>query len=138
MLNKYHVVLAVAAFIFNKKNELLLVKKSKNEKVDPGLWVVPGGKIEPNEPIITGLKREIKEEVNIKIDSYKWICEDVFESNGFYFHAQHFLCRILHSNITLEKNLVGFHWLKKEEINNFNFPIKIRKRIKEIFENKYE
>lgn len=136
MLQKYHVVLAVGAFII-KNGKLLIVKKSPLEKVDPGLWTIPGGKIEPNEPIIIGLKREIKEEVGLEIDSYKWIGEDVFESNGFYFHAQHFLCGSLHSNITLEKNLVDFRWLVKKEIENLDFPVNIKKRIKDIFENKY-
>lgn len=131
MLQKYHVVLAVGAFIIKDK-KLLIVKKSPNEKVDAGLWTIPGGKIEPSEPIITGLKRETKEEVNLNINSYQWIGEDVFESNGFYFHAQHFLCSTSNHNIKLEKNLLEFHWLSRNEIKKFQFPINIKKRILEI------
>lgn len=44
MLESYLVILAVAAFIFDDKGRILLVKKSLREKVDPGLWVVPGGR----------------------------------------------------------------------------------------------
>ncbi|KKQ24612.1 MAG: NUDIX hydrolase [Candidatus Roizmanbacteria bacterium GW2011_GWC2_37_13] len=137
MLQKYHVILAVGAFVI-KNNKLLIVKKSPLERVDPGLWTIPGGKIEPNEPIVIGLKREVLEEVGLRINSFKWIGEDVFESNSFYFHAQHFLCYPLHSNIRLEKNLVDFHWMEKKEINNFQFPVNIKKRIKEIFDYKHE
>ncbi len=133
MLQKFYVVLAVGAFIV-KDDKLLIVKKSLNEKVDPGLWVVPGGKIEVAEAIVDGLKREVREEVNLEIGSYQWIGEDVFESNGFYFHAQHFLCATSDNikNIKLEKSLVDYHWLKKEEINNFQFPQNIKKRILQI------
>lgn len=105
--------------------------------MDAGLWTIPGGKIEKKEPIINGLKREVKEEVNLDILDYRWIGEDVFESNGFWFHAQHFLCQTKNSDVKLEKKLTDFHWLSKEEINNFNFPVNIKKRIKEIFK-KYD
>lgn len=131
MLKKFYVILAVGAFII-KDDKLLIVKKSPFEKVDAGLWTIPGGKIEPKESIIKGLKREIKEEVNLEINSYKWIGEDIFESNGFWFHAQHFLCTTSNTNVKLEKNLTDYHWLKKEEITNFQFPKNIKKRILDI------
>lgn len=136
MLKKFHVILAVGAFILNKKNAILIVKKSPHENIDASLWTVPGGKIEQKENIINGLKREIKEKVNLNINSYQWIGEDVFENKGFWFHAQYFLCRAKNEkNIKLEKKLTDYHWLKKEKINNFEFPINIKKRILQIFKN---
>jgi len=136
MLRKFYVILAIGAFILKDK-KILIVKKSSLEKIDAGLWTVPGGKIEKNEPIIDGLKREIKEEVNLDVCNYQWIGEDVFDSNGFWFHVQHFLCQTKNSDVKLEKNLTDFHWLKKAEIDNFNLPKNIKKRINEIFE-KYD
>jgi len=136
MLQKFYVILAIGAFILKDK-KILIVKKSLSEKIDAGLWTIPGGKIKKNESIINGLKREVKEEVNLDILDYRWIGEDVFESNGFYFHAQHFLCHVKNGNIKLEKNLTDFHWLKKEEIKKFEFPKNIKKRIREIFAKNY-
>ena len=132
MLQKFYVVLAVGAFII-KNDKLLIVKKSPYENIDAGLWTIPGGKIEKDEPIVNGLKREIKEEVNLEISDYQWLGEDVFESNGFWFHAQHFLCQTKNNDVKLEKKLTAFHWLSKDEIENFTFPKNIKKRIKEIF-----
>jgi len=132
MLDKYHVVLAVGAFILDKEKRLLIVKKSPQEKVDGGLWTIPGGKVDPKEPIIDALLRETLEEVNLKIKPVRWIGEDVFESSGYFYHAQHFLCRAYQCNVTLEKNLTEYHWLKKPEINKFEFPVNIKKRILEI------
>ncbi|GAB4218901.1 MAG: hypothetical protein Fur009_2350 [Candidatus Microgenomates bacterium] len=134
MLQKFYVILAVGAFIINK-NKLLIVKKTPYEKIDAGLWTIPGGKIDKNESIINGLKREVKEETNLNINTYKWIGEDVFESNGFYYHAQHFLCTVEKFNkndIKLDKSLVDYHWLKKDEIDNFQFPKNIKSRILQI------
>lgn len=131
---KYLVVLAVAAFIV-KDGKMLIVKKSPNERVDGGLWTVPGGKIHQSESIIDGLKREVKEEVGVKINSYQWIGEDVFKNEGVMFHAQHFLCQIQETDISLEKNLTDFRWIEKDEIEKYQFPLNIRKRIIEIFKN---
>jgi 8-oxo-dGTP diphosphatase len=103
MLEKFYIVLAVGAFILKDK-KLLIVKKSPYENIDAGLWTIPGGKIEKDESIIDGLKREIKEEVNLEISNYQWLGEDVFESNGFWYHAQHFLCNVKNDNVKLEKN----------------------------------
>jgi len=134
MLKKFYVVLAVGAFIL-KDEKILIVKKSIYEKIDGGLWTIPGGKIEKKETIIDGLKREIKEEVNLDIYYYQWIGEDVFESNGHWFHAQHFLCQIKNNNnVKLEKKLTDFHWLSENEIEKFIIPKNIKKRIKEVFE----
>lgn len=130
MYDQYPIVLAVAAFIKNKNGRLLIIKKSLNEQIDPGLWTVPGGKVMPEEPIINALHREIEEEVGIHIDNYKWIGEDVFSSNDRFFHAQHFLCKPLEDKIVkLEKKMEGFAWISKKEMNKYDFPVNIKKRL---------
>lgn len=59
----------VAAIILNKKGEVLLAKRSKEP--GKGLWNLPGGFLEENELPEEGLKREIKEETNLDIKSFK-------------------------------------------------------------------
>lgn len=133
MYQKYLVVLAVGAFILDKKNRLLIIKKSRDERIDPGLWTIPGGKINKKEGIIDGLRREIKEEVGLEVSQYQWLGEDVFQNNHQWFHAQHFLCRVKKYQIKLEKKLVNYTWITKKEINKFDFPINIKRRITEIY-----
>lgn len=133
MIDKYYVILAVGAFIIDNKGKLLIVKKSPFEKVDGGLWTVPGGKVFPNESIIAALKREIKEEVGLRIIDFRWIGEDVFQNGGYWYHGQHFRCRVKKTApVILEKNLLEYHWLSKKEIGNFEFHPNIRKRILEL------
>jgi len=134
MYRKYSIVLAVGAFILDDEKKLLIVKKSPYEKVDPGLWTVPGGKVHPNEPIIDALKREIYEEVGLKIEKYQWIGEDVFKNNNFAFHSQHFLCRTSKKTVKLERNLLGYKWIDKNQIEQFEFHPNIKKRIKSIYD----
>lgn len=133
------VILCVGAFILDSENRLLIVKKSLKELVDGGLWTVPGGKIEPSEGIINGLKREICEEVGLEITDYDWLGEDVFESGGYFFHGEHFLCHIKSTkNIVLEKKLEEYRWIRKDEIQNFKFHPNIKKRIENTFKNIYK
>ena len=133
MLEKFYVILAVAGFIKNPNNEILIVKKAEGEKVDGGLWTVPGGKIDPQEEIIDGLKRELYEEVGLEISGYKWIGEDVFESNKYWYHGQHFLCTVdTSSAVILEKNLTEYKWISKKEIESYQFHPNIKKRLLEI------
>lgn len=58
---------ASLVIIFNKKNEVLLLKRS--EKVDSfrGLWGFPGGKREDGELSLEAAVREVKEETDLDI-----------------------------------------------------------------------
>ncbi len=130
LLNHYKIILAVGAFIVNSKKQILIAKKSPHEKVDGGLWTVPGGKVSQNESILDALKREVKEEVGLTIKTYHWIGEDVFENNGYWFHGQHFLCTVKKSSpVILEKNLLDYLWISKKDLKNFEFHPNIRRRL---------
>ena len=54
----------VAAYI-TSGDKFLITQRAKGELT--GLWEFPGGKIEEGEDNFTAIKREIKEELNIKI-----------------------------------------------------------------------
>ncbi len=133
MLNHYHIVLAVGAFIRDSENRILIVKKSPYEKVDGGLWTIPGGKVSPKEQVFNALKREVKEEVGLEVIKYQWIGEDVFENNSYWFHGEHFLCKVKKiSPVVLEKNLLEYKWISKKEIHLYEFHPNIKKRLLEV------
>lgn len=51
-----------------KCNNKLLLCKRNNMGSFPGMWSIPGGKLEENETTQEGARREFFEETNIKID----------------------------------------------------------------------
>ncbi|MDO8647994.1 MAG: NUDIX domain-containing protein [Candidatus Diapherotrites archaeon] len=59
---------AVKALILDDENNLLLVRRSHDDKVAAGLWEIPGGRLELGESPFDGLKREVMEETGIPID----------------------------------------------------------------------
>ena len=136
MYKHYLTILAVGAFIVNKKGEILLVKKSSTHTVDANLWTIPGGKVELNEPIIDALKREVKEEVGLTVKTYRWFDEHVFESQGFVYHAQHFICTVSDPvTILLEPLLLDYAFVTKDKVSSFELNPQVAKRISEVFTN---
>lgn len=62
---------AVAAFIVNDKNELLIcVRKDDPAK---GTWDLPGGFVDQGETVEEAIKREIKEEIGLTLISAKYL-----------------------------------------------------------------
>ncbi|MDP3996146.1 MAG: NUDIX domain-containing protein [bacterium] len=60
----------VKIFLRNKENKYLILKRSA--KRYPGLknlWDIPGGRINPGSSLLENLKREVREETGIELDS---------------------------------------------------------------------
>jgi ADP-ribose pyrophosphatase YjhB (NUDIX family) len=55
---------AVAAFILNEEGELLVCRRGKEP--EKGTWDLPGGFVDGNETAEAAMKREIKEELQVK------------------------------------------------------------------------
>lgn len=64
--HKLHIVTAVAV-IRRDDGQILLLKRHNNEKVYPGYYTFPGGKVEGNDTISEALVREVKEECNLEL-----------------------------------------------------------------------
>lgn len=59
--------LGCGVMIFSEKKEILLLKRARNRKSNPGMWERPGGGIEMGETIEETLKREVIEEIGVDI-----------------------------------------------------------------------
>jgi len=59
--------------ILNEKNEALLMKRGKNASNEVGYWTQPGGTIEFGEKAVDGLKREIKEELDVAVNIWGYL-----------------------------------------------------------------
>ena len=64
---------AVYALIRNDNGKYLFIKRSENDSM-PGVWEVPGGKMDYGEEPLESLKREVFEEVGLKIEPLNPFC----------------------------------------------------------------
>ena len=90
----------------NTKRYLFLLR---NEPKQP-TWSIPGGKLNKNEPILAGLKRECLEEMDYWNDDLKLIPIQKFVNNTFAYHT--FFC-IIDSEFTpkLNHEHSGYAWV---------------------------
>ncbi|CAL4321002.1 8-oxo-dGTP diphosphatase [Buchnera aphidicola (Protaphis terricola)] len=122
----------VAIGIVLNKNKIYITKANKN-KYNLNTWEFPGGKIKKNEKLISGLKRELFEEVGIKIlyfsfFQYKKI---FFKKIKLYF----FLVKKWKGKIYSREGYKHC-WVDVKTIKNYQFPISnytVIKKLKNIF-----
>ena len=64
----------VAAAVIQRPDGAFLLAQRPHGKVYAGYWEFPGGKVEPGEPAVDALARELHEELGIDVETaYPWI-----------------------------------------------------------------
>jgi len=120
MLNpKLHSVTA-AAIIRRDDGRILLLKRADHEKVYPGMYAGPGGKIEGNDTIVETVMREVKEECSLEVEPDMLILKEkaILRKDGQTSKALSVLCRPKKTEpiILEEKNFTGYKWVNLEEL----------------------
>ena len=109
----------IVGMIYKKNN--FLISKRKKDGFLGGLWELPGGKKKSKETHLDCLKREIKEELDIKVD----IGEKIGKIKHHYSHLSINIIgyKCLYKNGS-EKPLSSdeIKWIKTNKIDNFAFP----------------
>ena len=126
---RLHFVTATAIIV--KKNsrgerEYLIARRSLKEKAFPGKWTVPGGKLVLTEyrnlpktnqdawyNIIDWLlKKEVEEEVGLKIDKPHYLTDLVFvRPDGFPVITLSYWCWNKSGKVKLGKDLIDYAWV---------------------------
>jgi mutator protein MutT len=106
--------------IYNEEGEILIDRRLDRGFLG-GLWEFPGGKIEANETVEDCIEREILEELGIEIEVGQRLITIEHTYNNFSVTLIVHLCR----HISGEPQLIEcaeVRWVKREEIDSFNFP----------------
>lgn len=137
---KDHIVTSVVTVIINDDQEVLLTKRS----IPPfqGEWVMPGGKIDLGEPIITALQREVMEEVGLQVEVEALL--DVFEhvtpgAENYHFIILYYRCRPLFCDITHNQDEVEeARWVAHKDLAALKMPDGTRFILAKIFVQKHQ
>ncbi len=111
----------VGVVLYDSQNRIFLMTSPKWHG-----WVVPGGKIEPNETEEQALHREIKEELGIQITHLYRAGESIKPAgNDFYnptleFHFKDYFAQALSTQITPNSEIKEYGWFTLENAMNLH------------------
>ena len=70
---KEYIRIGGGILILNENNEALLMKRGAGASNETDYWTQPGGTIEFGEKALDGLKREIKEELDVEVEIWGYL-----------------------------------------------------------------
>ncbi len=103
----------VGALIFNRSGKVLMIRTHKWSD----LWGIPGGKIKWGESSVAALRREIREETNLRVTGVEFVlAQDCIHSKEFYRDAHFILlnytCRCMgRPRVKLNEEGREFRWV---------------------------
>jgi 8-oxo-dGTP pyrophosphatase MutT (NUDIX family) len=122
----------VVVGVILKENKFLVERRRLDEKVDPGIICLPGGHVRKGERREEALKREMLEELGVKVKGLKFICKNFYiASNG---ERQNAYCYLVtdYEGIPIYKSAREIFW--EDNINNLSLEVdkKTLKKLGEI------
>jgi mutator protein MutT len=130
-------VSAVACFVINGKNELLLCRRAHEPQ--KGFWDLPGGFVDIGETAEEAVEREIMEELNLKINkmSYLFSVPNQYLYSDFTVRTLDMFFRVEAENLeslkckddVSEAQFLPFNEIKIEEIGLSSIKIAVKKFI---------
>ena len=109
----------VVAAIITKNNKYFIAKRAKGKHLE-NMYEFPGGKLLANESHENGLKREIKEELDIEIFIKEKLGEENFKDNVINVTIHYYICSHKSGKITLKEHQDSA-WVSKEDLKNYEF-----------------
>jgi len=125
MANPVHEV-SVKGWI-KKDNKFLLTRRGEDEEHNPGLWALPGGKVETTVEFLVlqkTLQREITEEVGLEVaDDMQLVFNNSFtKPSGSHVISITLLCNWKSGEAQPQEDTAEVRWFSLGELQNFTNP----------------
>ena len=104
----------VVAAVIKKDNKYFIAQRNR-QKHFAYHWEFPGGKVDPDESFENALKREINEELSIKIKIKNKIASEKHVDDKINVEVHYFLCEALNTNIILSEH-EDMKWVYKQDL----------------------
>ena len=130
--------IVLGGVVFNKQGKVLIIQRSDNDDIYPGMWELPSGKREFFESSYNSLIREIKEEtgLDVKIIQPCSVFEYKIEKpNEIRDSTQiNFIVTSEITEVKLSEEHQNYAWISKDEVDKNGMSDKIKKVIQTAFD----
>jgi 8-oxo-dGTP diphosphatase len=124
------------AVIVQDGKVLILREAEYDEGTNAGKWDVPGGRINPEEPFMEGLRREVREESGLEIEPLEiWGIFETFptiKGESCHIIRIYHLCRPVTADIQLSGDHSEYAWLDPKDIHTKEFVSDIVEMIEKV------
>ena len=101
--------------ILNEDGKILAIRRSNTAPTRPLYWDLPGGILEEGEDKVEAIKREIKEETGLEVESISAISEGIWHEGDYSWTTTCYLAKLKKTNVTLSYEHDEYKWVTKEE-----------------------
>lgn len=131
----------VKIIVYNDNGNVLVLKRNKETTVFPGMWDLPGGKIEFGETFQSAVIREISEEIKIDVDA---VSNPVFGWTGIaynkdtQFFGYLFIAKHVAGNVILSHEHTDYRWINRAELEQLDIHQDFKDMIYKFFDKKLD
>jgi 8-oxo-dGTP diphosphatase len=119
--------------LVNDTNKFLLLKRTKEEEIFPGLWGLPGGHMEPAETPKEASIRECEEETSIKVKNCSLFHIKEIENGTIHYFISKFGDYDNSSLFLIEKEHSNYYWCDKIKLEKLDLIPGLKEVLKTIF-----
>ncbi len=136
MAQPVHIV-AVTAIIL-RNNKILILKRHENEIAFPGLWTIPGGKVEIGDTVSQTLVREVEEETGLKVVGTPMYAGDgeFTRPDNIHVVALRFACEVGPGEPKHSDDFTDMAWVGPDELDNYEIIPSVKKELAAYFSEK--
>jgi 8-oxo-dGTP diphosphatase len=124
-------IVGCSLVIYDENNNVLIAQRSRIKHRFPLLWETVGGTLEGEETPEECIRREVKEELNCKINDLKLFKVYIINSDDRYvlitFTGQ--ISGNIQPNVEIEK----VEWVNEDSIHNYNFMGNCKEKILDFY-----
>ena len=129
------VVLVNRCFVINNRGEILIIRRREADIINPGLWEVPGGKLDEGQDLTRALEREVMEETGLLIEpTHRLVYADSQvlgpgKYSGMPYMALFSVGRVVGGELKLSEEHTEVRWARPHESLGLDLTPETRKAL---------